>query len=460
MEWDPGGGLGPTVATVVASMERQSIDGDENESRTKLDSHANMPVVGRNAYILSDTGQTVDVSPFTPDYKALSVQVVDAAVQYDDPHDGKLYILVMRNALSVPSMHNNLIPPFVMREAGIQVRDVPKIHTTNPTEDDHAIVFQETGVWIPLFLWGTFSYFSTSRPTNQTLVDPPDVYLLTPTTWNPHSDAYAFNEESMLDWEGNMKLPKDRETRIVLDDLPDDSAMVSSLRLADRLQQYIDSAIGNDDTNYLGNDIHTELKHEAMLSSLKVGAGKTQPDDITYLTEDETDEGSLSTLSSIEEEDPLDIDSDVDLDDAVDLDDYFSISATHAKKPRMLDPTHLSKIWRISHDEAKRTIDVTSQWVLRWDDPTLSRNYGTGDQMLWYRCIHTYFYMDTFFASKKKGKSTRGNTCCQLFVTDKGFIYVVPMRRKSDMPVALKQFAKEVGAPDSIIADMSGEQMS
>ena len=68
--------------------------------------------------------------------------------------------------------------------------------------------------------------------------------------------------------------------------------------------------------------------------------------------------------------------------------------------------------------------------------------------------------MDTFFATKKGGCSTRGHTCCQLFVMDKGFLYVVPMRQKSEVLQVIKQFAKEIGAPTSIIADMSGEQMS
>ena len=44
--------------------------------------------------------------------------------------------------------------------------------------------------------------------------------------------------------------------------------------------------------------------------------------------------------------------------------------------------------------------------------------------------------------------------------TDKGFVYVVPMRQKSDVPKALKQFAKEIGAPDAIVCDSGGEQMS
>ena len=68
--------------------------------------------------------------------------------------------------------------------------------------------------------------------------------------------------------------------------------------------------------------------------------------------------------------------------------------------------------------------------------------------------------MDTFFATQKAGKSTRNNTCCQLFVTDKGFVYVVPMQSKSEVLQAVKQFAKEIGAPDAIISDMAGEQTS
>ena len=67
--------------------------------------------------------------------------------------------------------------------------------------------------------------------------------------------------------------------------------------------------------------------------------------------------------------------------------------------------------------------------------------------MMRYRRLNTYFYMDTFFATSKGGKSTRGNTCCQLFVTDKGFVYIVPMKKKSEVPMALKMFTKEIGAP-------------
>ncbi len=67
--------------------------------------------------------------------------------------------------------------------------------------------------------------------------------------------------------------------------------------------------------------------------------------------------------------------------------------------------------------------------------------------------------MDTFFATKKSKRSTRGNTCCQLFVTDQGFVYVIPLRDERDVLSAVKQFAKEVGAPDAIICDAAREQI-
>jgi hypothetical protein len=41
--------------------------------------------------------------------------------------------------------------------------------------------------------------------------------------------------------------------------------------------------------------------------------------------------------------------------------------------------------------------------------------------------------------------------------TDKGFVYVIPMKRKGEVLLAMKQFAKEIGAPDAFVADMSGE---
>ena len=59
---------------IAASME-VDIDTD-GQSRTELDSHANMPVVWREALVVEQSGRTVEVSPFTPDYKPIKVNTI------------------------------------------------------------------------------------------------------------------------------------------------------------------------------------------------------------------------------------------------------------------------------------------------------------------------------------------------------------------------------------------------
>jgi hypothetical protein len=108
-----------------------------------------------NVAVISESGKTIFyVCPFSPDYEPVALPVVDVAVQNENPYDGKSYIFVVTNALHVPSMEYNLI-----REAGIRVNGTPKIQVEDPSESDHAITFQETELWIPLTLYGVFSFF-------------------------------------------------------------------------------------------------------------------------------------------------------------------------------------------------------------------------------------------------------------------------------------------------------------
>jgi hypothetical protein len=60
-----------TTMVSAIDVSEEATDMDEEESRTKLDSHANMLVVGRNTYIISDTGRIADVNPFTSDYASM-----------------------------------------------------------------------------------------------------------------------------------------------------------------------------------------------------------------------------------------------------------------------------------------------------------------------------------------------------------------------------------------------------
>ena len=76
--------------------------------------------------------------------------------------------------------------------------------------------------------------FSHNQANHQGFGGTDDVYVLTPTTWTPHSDTYVIYEESMLDWEGYMRNERDHEKRVVLDDIPSDETMISSLALCEK----------------------------------------------------------------------------------------------------------------------------------------------------------------------------------------------------------------------------------
>ncbi|GAF79741.1 unnamed protein product, partial [marine sediment metagenome] len=285
-----------------------------------------------------------------------------------------------------------------------------------------------------------------------------------------HSDVYARNEENMLDWNGNMVEPKDR-VRVLLSDIEEDTAMVASATVSmvetqaiDRIASeagFLGEALGRaewdtmpDNMNEVSSimasvsplldpsELAYALSERAVISKFAVSVGATNAYQGDYLF----DSPSVSMDGPTTGE--------------IDLDEYFTASATHAEAPKGVSVEQLSKVWRIDLETAKRTLDVTTQRCKRSENPTLSRNYSTNDRMLRYKRISQHFFMDTFFASKKSGKSSRGNSCMQLFVSDKGFIYVVPMQSKSQVPQALKMFAKEVGAPDAVICDAAREQIS
>ena len=65
-----------------------------------------------------------------------------------------------------------------------------------------------------------------------------------------------------------------------------------------------------------------------------------------------------------------------------------------------------------------------------------------------------------FFVTNRSGKYSISNTCCQLFITDKGYVYVIPMKSKIEVLQGVNQFAKDIGSPETIICNISEEHIS
>ena len=167
-------------------------------------------MVGTNVLILNETGKTIDVGPFTKELGSLKkVKVVDCVVAHDCPYTGETRIIVMFNSLYVPSMENNLIPPFVVRRRGNEINDVPKIHCADPTERDHSMKFSDSDVRIQFQLARTTLYFDTRMPTADEVMiamDAGEILKLNTEEpeWDPYDPSYARQESIMLDFEGNI----------------------------------------------------------------------------------------------------------------------------------------------------------------------------------------------------------------------------------------------------------------
>ena len=184
-------------------------DKDDKMTSTELDSHTNIAVVGRHTTVINRSGKSADVRSFSKDCSQMTAfPIVDAAVAYDCPYTLKTYILVIKNALHVPSMNHNFVPTFILREVGLIVNDVPKIHTRQEdlSNETHFIVSKNysdnngTDLHIRMKLDRIFSYFPARKLTMNELenCDYIETVNLIPDAaqWNPYNEEYANAEDS------------------------------------------------------------------------------------------------------------------------------------------------------------------------------------------------------------------------------------------------------------------------
>ena len=152
------------LGSIIALAEFNELE-DSIGSRTELDLHANMVVVGKNSTVFNTTGKTCTVNSFSESAGKLEhVPIVDAVVAYDFTYMAKVYLLLMRNTLQVSDTQVNLLLPFIEREAGLHIDDCPKSQSPDLTVGTHSIYSTETDLRIHLGLHNTFH---TSLPVNQ-----------------------------------------------------------------------------------------------------------------------------------------------------------------------------------------------------------------------------------------------------------------------------------------------------
>jgi len=428
----------------------------------------------------------VTVNGFAAECGTLNhIPVVDAAVVVEDPYADdpaeKTFFLVFYNALYIPSMKHHLIPPFIMREAGLLVNEVPKRQALQPDLNTHTIKHPPTGMKIHLKLNGVFSYFDCRPISSEEREDWSECNVVhaspASTSWDPYDQVYAEEEAMFIDAHGDLRLPESPVQKAYHQLIEDGDVCdrrwgrISQVAYASdvTVEEYtktIDSTFAEISTLKQGDPGEDARLWEAydddLMRQVHACDSTINEDELA----DALDSLHLTTAYGIAAGSTVALEDDDELfisDLKGILEDAGATFSALATKPKGITAERLAKLWRISDEDAQRTIETTTQ-LGRYsaDKQSLTREDPTDDRALRYkRFIDTVFYTDTLHVTGK-AKSTRGYTCVQVYVSDKGFIYchLMDAINQSEYLQALKAFCREVGVPERLVCDPHPTQKS
>ena len=149
------------------------------------------------------------------------------------------------------SMNHNLIPPFIIRKAGLKVEEQAKIHVKEPARENHSIYSSGNILRITLQLEGIFSVFKTRKLNGEEISEPGgyDILYLTPDAdyWDPNYESWDEQEDEMLDIDGEILLHTQRTpVQIIEEDDYFDVSGTYAIRLsAKNYKKCIDTVISS-----------------------------------------------------------------------------------------------------------------------------------------------------------------------------------------------------------------------
>ena len=155
------------------------------EGRIELDSHADTIVLGANCIILSHTGQSCEVMPYSDTYDAITdVPVITGATLWTSPHDGDKFILVFNEALWIGNtLQHTLVNSNQLRAYGTTIQD-------NPFASTPLKFKPPTGPTLPLTTLGTIIYCNTHALSDRKPSTLSHIHLSSSATWDPHNVVF------------------------------------------------------------------------------------------------------------------------------------------------------------------------------------------------------------------------------------------------------------------------------
>ena len=291
-------------------------------------------------------------------------------------------------------------------------------------------------------------------------------------SWDPHDDSWDEREDAFLDCQGEPAAapPAKRRRLIVEEDLCEDIGVSGP-----QWEAAIDSVCAENDIFLINPQDYEVSEVDASQADPSVCHANLDPENPAH--EDFCPPEHFATASVVDMTGLLDekvlaealgekwveaktamaagSQSAANPQDSAECELFLDIeaAATQAGIPSSaVTKEMLSKVWRISEDEARRTLEATTQLNRQDANSTLSRNFGTNDRMLRHERIDSLFFVDTFCVTKK-AKSVRGFTVMQLFASDKGFVKARGVKSETEILSAVRLFCKEAGAPNAFVCD-------
>jgi len=369
-------------------------------ARTELDSHADTIVAGKNFLVLNYTERSCDVSPYSDEYAPMTnVPIVQAATGYTSVN-GRDYILIVNEALSMPNLDHSLINPNQLRCFNITVQD-------NPFADEPmAITSQDDGFTACLLSRGTTIYLDTWCPSQDDLERLPKIVLSSPLEWNPQE--VRFPQTSFAD---HLEV----EHRNIM--------ATKTMGFSPNIESH--------DT---GEGFNIDRFNRRVIESVKA-TNESHIANVRNKTSNNKTEPALPiTLNENELEWPP----------------TFLSHDRHSNTT----PEDLSERWGISVAQAALTLKATTRRLVRSALMPLARRYRV-DRIFDVPRLRTTIATDTMDA---RSTSIHGDKYCQVFGSKQFFVEAYPIRKKGDCHEALKRFIREYGAPDSMVFDGSKEQ--
>ena len=130
------------------------------------------------------------------------LEIVNAAITVDDVDTGESHVVLINQAVHVPTMEHNLLCPMRMRMHGAIVNDTPNFLLCTPTNNDHCVLLRNGTLNETLRILLTIKGVSSVVPSQKTTkleYQKSELFIATSNSplWYPHVVMFGSQESAL-----------------------------------------------------------------------------------------------------------------------------------------------------------------------------------------------------------------------------------------------------------------------